>query len=180
MISYRASAGKRYIEGIAVPWDREIRISGRTESFAPGSLVLSDDPVPLRYGHQRDLEEGSPIPIGRIVAATDTADGLWVRAELFDSSTAQDALAAVQGGVVRGFSAEFVTRVASNKSRGPGAQGRVAEAELVGLVLTEKPAYPSAEVMNVRARTPVRDRWELWRSERRAAVGNISQEGDTP
>ena len=149
----RQEADGLYIAGVAMPWDEEIVYRGRKESFAPGGLK-PDEMVPLRYGHQRD-EEGFPIPIGRVVEAVDTDEGLWCDNKLLDVPIAEHAWHAAKDGLVTGFSAEF--RVPGRT--GNVGNGRVTDGIMVGLVLTENPAYKGARITNVRARTPRLDAW---------------------
>ena len=149
----RAEGRRRIIEGIAVPWDQTINVRGRSESFAPGSVRVEGS-VPLRFGHQGSTE-AFPMPIGSVTRAVDSADGLWIETTLVPGEIADHAWEVARAEIVQGFSIEFTNADA----RGPGAQGRVTDARLRGVALTERPAYPGATVMNVRARTPELERW---------------------
>ena len=176
VIECRSDAdGGRFISGIAVPWNVEIAIRGRKESFAPGGLrIRGDDVVPLRYGHQSQ-DESFPMPVGRIVEAVDTDVGLWVEARMLEKPggglipAAEHAYALADQGIVRGMSVEFGR---SSGMSGGGAQGRVGDGIMRGVVLTERPIYKSAGVTAVRARTPRLDSWIEWR--RQAAIVSTS------
>ena len=151
--------GGRWLSGIAVPWDKEISLRGRKESFAPGGMRASDSVIPLRYGHQSH-PEGYPMPIGQVVETVDTEAGLWMEARMVDSQAADHAYELAAEGIVRGLSVEFDR---SGGLRGSGAQGRVTDGRLTGVVLTERPLYASAGVTAVRARTARLDEWLAWR-----------------
>ena len=153
-LTYRAEGNKRFISGIAVPWDEPIRVMGQHESFTPGSVTIADN-APLRYGHQATTE-GFPIPIGRITRSRDTPEGLWIEAELLPVATAEHAYQAVAAGIVRGFSMEFT----STTGRGQSGHGRVVNATCHGLALTEEPAYKDAKVLSHRTRRPVLEKWQ--------------------
>ena len=157
----RAADDGRYIEGIAVPWDQEIRYRGHPESFAPGSVQVGER-VPLRYGHGAE-----PIPIGVVERAVDTDKGLWVSVRMLDGPIASQAWAAADAGLVRGFSIEFQ---GGHRPGMPVGQGRIKQGRMIGLALTENPAYKGALVTNARARTPRLDQWYRWRNSRSANV----------
>ena len=159
-LNCRTEADDKFISGIAVPWNEEITYRGEPESFSPGGLApASNKKMPLRYGHRDQVIGAHPIPIGEIVHTVDTAEGLWVECRMMDTSTAAEAWLAAQAGLVTGFSVEFHV---PGQRIGP-AQGRGIKAGILDAVaLTERPAYRSAAVANVRERTPRLDDHLEW------------------
>ena len=158
----RSAADGRYIAGLAVPWDTEITHRGQRESFAPGSLRADSGVVLMRYGHL-GTPSAMPVPIGEVVDTADTGDGLWAEARIADGPLSDQAYAAAAAGLVRGLSVEFRTRAHGRARDGRDrGQGRITDAVMVGLVLTEQPAYAAARVTQVRAATPRLDAWRGW------------------
>jgi len=158
-ILMREDSDGRWIEGIAVPWKQRVKTSSdyEYEEFAPGGLVPRSEPIPLRYGHQRDL-----APVGRVVDTVDSDEGLWISALMLDTERGAEAWAAARAGLVTGFSVEF-SRRGPTFGRGPRAlQGHVDDGVLNGVALTESPMYSGARVTQVRARTPRLDEWSAW------------------
>lgn len=158
-----ADDGTMAVEGIAVPWDTPVELGGRHEEFAPGSLRGGVGRA-VRFGHVGD-PDALAVPIGRISRVRDTDVGLWLRGELFDAPLSQQAWHTVRSGVVTGASVEF-------RAEGPAGRrtglGRIEDAELVGVVLTERPVYDAARLTAVRARPrrPRFDAWTRWRDGR--------------
>lgn len=151
MLHCRAEGDDRFVEGIVVPWDQEVTLRGRAESFAPGSVrERADGAVPLRWEHTR----GQQVPIGVMERAVDADEGLWGSFRLFDGDEAQRAWQAADAGIARGFSIEF--RAPNAAPRGAGV-GRVNEATIMGAALTEQPVYSGARLTGVRSRTPRAD-----------------------
>ena len=87
---------------------------------------------------------------------TDSAAALEVRAELPETSEANDALALVAAGVLRGLSLEFV----ATRESMVGPTRVIASARLVGIAVVDKPAYSASKVA-ARAEVDPPARWEL-------------------
>ena len=134
----------------------EVRLAGRTlsgvampygtiapqfqERFLPGAFGPSVSAPVLNIQHDRNmvvLEAGA-------YQLSDGPAALEVRAELPEGSAA---LALVRRGALRGFSVEFHARA----ERNAGGVRVVEAADLIGLGLVDKPAYPGATA-EVRAR----------------------------
>lgn len=167
----RAENGKRYIDGLIVPWGERAMIGGREEVFEPGGLRVSEgEVIPFRYGHPlQGAANSMPVPIGVLSRALDTEQGLWTEWAMLDSPSAHDAWQAAEAGAVGGLSAEFVSpraNTADSAKRGQGAIRADNPAVLVAGSLVERPQYRGAKVAEVRAnlrqRTPRRDELERY------------------
>ena len=145
----------------------ELRADGRRLS---GVAVRYGDTATLPWGEER-IEAGAFAPLGDVIlnashdrttplARTggggleleDTAEALTVRADLPATQAADDVLALVRAGVLRGLSIEF-RAVAERIEAGV----RVIErARLSGVGVVDTPAYPQSEVEARRRREPRR------------------------
>ena len=123
----------RYGDTATLPWGRE-----RFEPGAFGDVAGAD--VILNVAHDRTR------PIARTggagLALVDTSERLAMRAELPVTQEADDALALVRVGVLRGLSVEF--RAVAERIEGGVRVIERAVLSAVGLVDT--PAYPASEV----------------------------------
>ena len=159
----REDGDDRYISGLALPWDEEIRNSIQHESWAPGSARV-ELPLPLRYGHLGD-PTAVPVPIGTIVEARDTDAGLWIEARLMPTDVSAQAWHAVRDGLVRGMSVEFLR----SETQPPKPMGRslwrIESSSIKGVALTENPAYKGTNVL-ARARRPRLEELGAWLAQR--------------
>lgn len=134
------------LEGIAVPYGDQITVGRVRESFAREAF----DPAevigkPLCWRHDE--------PIGRVVDAVNTDEGLMVRAEIADTTLGRDAATLLRTGSVRGLSVGFQPlQDAWNEAR--DAVTRV-KAALGELSLTHMPAYAAAGVSTIREEAPM-------------------------
>jgi HK97 family phage prohead protease len=88
------SAETRTVRGVGVPWNVEGRVSdGQLVRFLPGALDAASRPVTLR-DHDRAR------PVGRVVAAESTADGLSVAAKITRTRDGDDTLTLAADGVL--------------------------------------------------------------------------------
>ena len=133
----------------------EVRVSGRTligtairyGDIAP-DFAERIEPGALSHAGRIDLnlQHDPALVIARGATLTDSPVALSVRAELPDGSAA---LALARRGALRGFSIEFHAK----RDRFDAAGVRVVEAaDLTGLALVDRPAYPASGV-EVRARS---------------------------
>ena len=133
----------------ALPWGQERIEAG---AFAPiGDVLLNDM-------HQR------AVPLARTggggLVLVDTAEALEVRATLPPTRAADDVLALVKAGVLRGLSVEF-RAVAERMEAGVRV---IQRARLGGIGVVDTPAYPASEVearMAALARAP-KPRRRFW------------------
>lgn len=134
----------RYGDTAALPFGRE-----RIEAGAFGSI----GDVILNSQHDRQT------PLARTGGAglelADSAEALAIRADLPETRAADDVLALVRSGVMRGLSIEF--RAVSERIE---AGVRVIErAVLSGVAVVDSPAYPASEVeARMATRPPTRRR----------------------
>ena len=96
-LEFRAKIDGLTIEGIGVPFNREIEYFGWYEQFAPGSI--DDEGAILRYGHAE--------PIGVITHAEDTDDGRKITARISDTQRGRDIAQLIRDGVLTKFSIGF-------------------------------------------------------------------------
>lgn len=135
----------RYGDTARLPWGPE-----RFEAGAFGDVANAD--VILNVQHNR----GQPIArTPDTLKLTDTAEMLSISAELPQTRDADDVLELVRTGVLRGLSIEFIPRdeALENKVR------VVTRAELTGVGVVDKPAYPASSVA---ARHQNRRRRWIW------------------
>jgi HK97 family phage prohead protease len=129
------------IEGIAVPWGDPIVYGGVQEQFQRGA-ISPDDAVgrPLLWSHDRNE------PVGHIVEARDTDEGLAITAVVQPTTRGRDAMALINGGSLRGMSVGFQP----DETRSTATGVVFTRASLIELSLTPLPAYESAAITNTR------------------------------
>lgn len=151
------SEGRR-LTGTAVVYGDEARIGPRLrERFEPGAFDPLPDDYTLTVQHDR----------GRIIARPgvglelrDSAEALSMVAELPDTPRADEALADVRAGLLRGLSLEFVAR----RERIEGDVRIIERAHLSRLSLVDSPAYPRSvvEAREALLPKPTKARRPLW------------------
>ena len=104
---------------------------GFRERFEPGAF--GDVPATLALNLQHD----PAVVVAEAVSLTDGPLALHAAATLADGSAA---LALVRRGALRGFSVEF----RATAERREGGVRVIEQAELTGLALVDRPAYPAA------------------------------------
>ena len=145
-----------------MPYNTEARFPGglreRFELGAFGADVSNRD-VMLNAQHDR----GRPLARtgGGGMILTDTAEGLRMRATLPDTAEANDTLALVRAGVLRGLSVEFQ----AVEERFEGRLRIVERARLGAIAIVDTAAYPTADVEAREAAAIAagrRDRRRVW------------------
>ena len=123
----------RYGDVAALPWGQEKISPG---AFGPvegrGDILLN-----LLHDRRRPLARA-----GRALSLAGAADAITVRADLPNTRDADDALELLRTGVITGFSVEM----AVTRQRVEGRTRIIEQAELRGLALVEKPAYPKSQI----------------------------------
>ena len=144
----------RTLEGVAIRYGDTATLPWGQERFEPGAFgdVAAADVI-LNVAHDRTR------PIARTggagLALLDTPERLALRAELPVTREADDALALVRAGVLRGLSVEF--RAIAERIEGGARVIERAVLSAVGLVDT--PAYPASEVEARRRKGSVPNPW---------------------
>lgn len=138
----------RYGDTAALPFGRE-----RFEVGAFGELGTAD--VILNVAHDR----GRPIARtgGGGLTLDDDATRLAMHAELPETREANDALANVRAGILRGLSIEF----RAERERMAGNVRIIERARLTGIALVDRPAYPESGVQ-ARHAAPGAPRRRVW------------------
>lgn len=133
----RAGEGRQLV-GLALPWRTETVHRGQRERFEPASAQPSGDAILNAFHDSRRplaREPGSLRLEGR-------ADGLHMLAELPETREADDCLALVRGGVLKGLSVEFH---AEAERREAGCRV-IDRARVVGLAVVPRAAYSTTTV----------------------------------
>ena len=133
-VEFRAFAG--VIEGVVMRYGAEARIGDFTERFEPGALRYSD--VIVNIMHKRGE------PVARTGAGLTLTDGAELRARIEPPATAygKRAQELIEAGILRGMSVEFVAQ----EERWEGSARIIERAELTGIGLVDRPAYPESTV----------------------------------
>lgn len=133
------------IEGRAVPYGISTKIGGVSESFGPGAFdAESVIGKPLAYRHDE--------PVGVITDAQNREDGLYVSANILDTTQGRDAAVLARHKSVQGLSVGFEpTDSVWNRAR---TAVKHTAARLFELSLTPYPAYPDAGISAVREDDP--------------------------
>ena len=134
------------IYGRAVPYDTPTRVGGVEESFAQGAIDAAEVVGrPLAWRHDE--------PIGVITEASNEPDGLYITAELLDTTQGRDAALLAKRGAVKGLSIGFQP-LQSKWNRAKTAVTHTA-AKVLETSLTHMPAYPTAGIASVREEQPM-------------------------
>ena len=149
----------RVLAGKAITYGDVASVGSGRERFVPGAFgSLADADVLLNVQHDRAR------PLARTggggLTLTDSAAALEVRAELPASASADETLALVAAGVLRGFSIEFVAQ----RERMESGVRVLLAARLVNIGVVDRPAYSQSTVA-ARAEDEAAREWERWRRE---------------
>ncbi|GAA0959137.1 HK97 family phage prohead protease [Frigoribacterium faeni] len=141
-VELRADADSGVVEGIAVPWNERATIGGRFEEmFERGSIDATD--VKLFWQHRE--------VIGKVIASEDREDGLFIRAQISDTTQGRDARALLKDGVVDRFSVGFIPVEQRTEDDGLIVRTRVDLREVSAVTF---PAYSGATITEAREATP--------------------------
>lgn len=148
-------AGRHYIEGICVPYDRPTDRAGSIpEMFARGAfaeLLASKARVKLTdYNHSMQR-----VPVGYSNAFEERSTGLWARFRLNRTPEGESARANAADGVYGGLSIGFIPRAEERR----GGVRVITAARLDHVSLVEDPAYDEAEIIDVRSAGVDLDEW---------------------
>lgn len=140
------SADGRTITGLAVPFDTPTTIvPGFAEQIARGAIDLTSEPA-LFYRHGE--------PIGVITAMRETDQGLEIDARISDTSLGRDAATLAADKAIRSLSIGFYEREYEDATLDDGTVLRTQTSiDLREVSLVPAPAYPDAQITNVRHTT---------------------------
>ena len=146
----------RTLQGIAISYSDTARIGSRAERFLPGALGADVGGLDVLLNVQHDR--------GRVLARTggggltlnDTPESLEIRAELPETAEANDTLALIGAGILRGLSLEFQAL----RERMEGPTRVIQSARLIAIGVVDRPAYQQS-VVSARAEVEPPARWEL-------------------
>lgn len=134
---------ERSISGLAVPYNQVTSIGDYQERIEMGAFAEIRENVQLFYGHDHRT---NGLPIGRVVEARETDEGLFVKAKFSDTPKANEVRTLVKDGVLDRFSIGFMP-VESKKD------GKVivrTKGDLREVSIVPMPAYENAAVSEVR------------------------------
>lgn len=123
----------RYGDIATLPFGKEVIDSGAFGDLSTADLILNRQ-------HQRSK------PLARTAGGglevIDSPTELRLQAELPDTTTGREAMTLVRSGILRGFSIEFRALDEYIRDR----VLHISKAELFGVALVDKPAYPDSQV----------------------------------
>ena len=149
----------RTLSGLAMPYGQVGKPGGGkpNERFEAGAFGdLSNADVLLNTMHRRDRPLARSGDGGLTLA--DDGKALAVRAKLPKTRDADDTLALVKAGVLRGLSVEFRAR----QERREAGVRVIERADLVAIAVVDKPSYEGATVDVRHADTDARDPLAEW------------------
>lgn len=136
-VEFRQS-GENTIEGRVVRYGSFAEIGGSLrERFAPGSVSHSD--VIANIQHER----AKPVArTGAGLTLVDSAAELRATIAMPDTAYGREARELVQAGILRGLSMEFL----AHQEDWEGSERTIMRAELVGIGIVDRPAYPDSVI----------------------------------
>ena len=154
-----AAAHGRTITGRAMPYGSLGRTpSGISERFLPGAFGEIGDVIMNAY---HDATQPLARTDGGGLQLHDTPEALEIQATLPETRAADDVLALVRSDVMRGLSVEF--RALEDKVVAESGKRirEVVRAELVGIAVVPRAAYPATDVQARAAEARERPPW-IW------------------
>ena len=123
----------RYSDVARLPFGQEVIDSGAFGDLSNADLILN-----------RQHDRGKPLARtgGGGLTVQDSPVELRLQADLPDTPTGREAMTFVRSGVLRGFSVEFRAKDEYIRDK----VLHISKAELVGVALVDKPAYPDSQV----------------------------------
>lgn len=146
----------RTLHGVLVRYgDTAPNFQERIEPGAFGDVAGVDAILNVQHRRDRML-----VRTGNGLQLTDGPESLRVAATLPNTREADDVLELIRADVLRGFSAEFLP----TSTRLEGGVEVVERADLHGLAVVDKPAYPDARIEAVRQQEQQLSfpEWRLW------------------
>lgn len=145
-VELRADSDTGIVEGIAVPWNTRTTIrdwmGDYEEQFERGSIDVESH-VRLFWQHQDVM--------GRVLSMEDRDEGLWISAQISDTSVGRDARALLKDGAVDSFSVGFIPKEHREEEDGLVVRTKVDLREVSAVTF---PAYTAATVSSVRSDVP--------------------------
>lgn len=135
----------RTVSGIALPYGELADVGGYKERFERGAFADTEIGAPLYFHHDH---RALGTPIGSIVEARDTDDGLQVKARISKTPKGDEVYTLLKDGVLKKFSAGF--EPVEHRTDSDGTVVRT-KARLVEVSIVPRPAYSTADVAEVRA-----------------------------
>lgn len=149
----------RALSGVAVTYGSVAEIFGFRERFNAGAFGdVGGLDVILNRQHDRRM------PLARTggggLELRDTSTALEIAADLPQTRDADDTLALVESGILRGLSLEFLAK----RESWDGDLRTIREARLVAIGVVDKPAYGDSAVAIAKRHAPIRsrDEFSLW------------------
>ena len=147
--------GKPSIQGTVVRYGDTAELMGFKERMLPGSLRFADVLVNLMHQRERPIARSGA---GLILRDTGTAlEATITPANIRDG---QEALELVRAGVLKGLSAEFKVDRNGERQSADGIR-EITSAELTGLGIVDRPAYPQSLAQVAKRYAPNRGR-RIW------------------
>lgn len=143
--TFSVDAGRRLVEGMALPYAETARKGTFSYRFAPGSLSWSEA---SRVKLLRDHDFGQPL--GKAESIVDSADGLAVRFSVARGDDGDRALSLAEDGVLDGLSVGVDFRDEDITAQDDGTL-LISRATLLEVSLTAMPAFDGARVSRVAA-----------------------------
>ena len=142
----RDPGADRTVSGVVVRYGDTADIGGAfRETFKPGSLAIRD--ATLNVQHRREMivaREGAGLTF------QDSSSELRLSATLPKTRIAEDALEAIDAGLLRGLSMEFLIRE-ETWADGKPPMRTVSAATLRGVAIVDTPAFPQSKLAEARA-----------------------------
>lgn len=138
--------------GLFAPYNEVISYGGAQERYERG-LFDGADLVEVYYNHGKQ-PRGGDMPIGEVTRYVETDDGLGMEARFYlDTERGKEAYALTKAGKLNSLSAGFVP----TQVRNDGDVTVWERAHLSEVSLVKRPAYPSAQISQVRSESQIAD-----------------------
>ena len=135
---FRAFDDGSRIEGRVMRYGSAAKIGTFSERFQPGAFGQPGDVI-LNIMHER----GKPVArTDAGLSLVDTAEELRAEVSLPDTPHGREARELVNARILRGFSVEFRAR----EEEWEASARTIVEADLLGIALVDRPAYPDAVI----------------------------------